>query len=43
MLDKKSMEDLINSAKENNVSFISDEIYHGLEYEKGNNSLRNNK
>ncbi len=34
MLDKKSMEDLINSAKENNVSFISDEIYHGLEYEK---------
>ena len=34
MLDKQSLENLINSAKENNVSFISDEIYHGIEYEK---------
>ncbi len=33
MLDKKSLENLINTAKENNVSFISDEIYHGIEYE----------
>ena len=34
MLDKKSLKNLINSSKENNVSFISDEIYHGIEYEK---------
>ncbi len=34
MLDKQSLEYLINSAKESNVSFISDEIYHGLDYEK---------
>ena len=34
MLDKQSLENLINSTKENNVSFISDEIYHGIEYEK---------
>ena len=34
MLDRQSLENLINSAKENNVSFISDEIYHGIEYEK---------
>ena len=33
MLDKNSLENLINTAKENNVSFISDEIYHGIEYE----------
>ena len=33
MLDKNSLEKLINSAKENNVSFISDEIYHGIQYE----------
>tara|TARA_Y100001970_G_C14151681_1_gene813068 strand:+ start:111 stop:1250 length:1140 start_codon:yes stop_codon:yes gene_type:complete len=34
MLDKQSLKNLINSASENNVSFISDEIYHGIEYEK---------
>ena len=34
MLDKNSLTNLINTAKENNVSFISDEIYHGIEYEK---------
>ncbi len=34
MLDKTSLEKLINSSKEQNVSFISDEIYHGIEYEK---------
>ncbi len=33
MLDKNSLENLINTAKENNVSFISDEIYHGIQYE----------
>tara|TARA_Y100000590_G_scaffold197633_1_gene224491 strand:+ start:738 stop:1877 length:1140 start_codon:yes stop_codon:yes gene_type:complete len=33
MLGKHSLENLINSSKENNVSFISDEIYHGIEYE----------
>ena len=33
MLDKNSLENLINAAKENNVSFISDEIYHGIQYE----------
>ena len=33
MLDKNSLENLINTSKENNVSFISDEIYHGIEYE----------
>ena len=34
MLDKTSLEKLISSSKEQNVSFISDEIYHGIEYEK---------
>lgn len=34
MLDRQSLENLINSAKKNNISFISDEIYHGIEYEK---------
>ena len=34
MLDKQSLKNLITTAKENNVSFISDEIYHGIEYEK---------
>jgi len=34
MLDKQSLENLINSTKEKNVSFISDEIYHGIQYEK---------
>ena len=33
MLDKQSLENLINTANENNVSFISDEIYHGIQYE----------
>ena len=33
MLDKNSFKDLINTAHENNVSFISDEIYHGIQYE----------
>ena len=33
MLDKNSLENLLNTAKDNNVSFISDEIYHGIEYE----------
>ncbi len=33
MLDKNSLENLINTTKENNVSFISDEIYHGIQYE----------
>ena len=33
MIDKKSLTNLINSAKENNASFISDEIYHGIQYE----------
>ena len=33
MIDKNSLNKLINTAKENNVSFISDEIYHGIQYE----------
>ncbi len=33
MLDKTSLTKLIECSKENNVSFISDEIYHGIEYE----------
>ena len=33
MIDKKSLTNLINSAKENNASFISDEIYHGIQYD----------
>tara|TARA_B100001250_G_scaffold411634_1_gene440759 strand:- start:2502 stop:3656 length:1155 start_codon:yes stop_codon:yes gene_type:complete len=33
MLDKISLKNLIQAAKENNVSFISDEIYHGIQYE----------
>ena len=33
MLDKSSLEKLITTCKENDVSFISDEIYHGIEYE----------
>ena len=43
MLDKNSLTNLINTAKENNVIFISDEIYHGIEYEKSNYSIRNNR
>ena len=39
MLDKNSLTNLINTAKENNVSFISDEIYHGIEYEKATTAL----
>ncbi|MQG24732.1 MAG: aminotransferase class I/II-fold pyridoxal phosphate-dependent enzyme [SAR202 cluster bacterium] len=34
MLDYKSLSDLIHISQENNISFISDEIYHGIEYEK---------
>ena len=34
MLDYKSLPDLIHISQENNISFISDEIYHGIEYEK---------
>ncbi len=33
MLGKKKLEELINTAHENKVSFISDEIYHGIQYE----------
>ena len=33
MLNKKKLEELINTAHENDVSFISDEIYHGIQYE----------
>ena len=33
MLDKSSLTKLIECSKEHNVSFISDEIYHGIEYE----------
>jgi aspartate/methionine/tyrosine aminotransferase len=33
MVDYKTMESLINTAIEENISFISDEIYHGIEYE----------
>ena len=34
MLDYKSLSDLIHISQENNISFISDEIYNGIEYEK---------
>ena len=33
MLDKLSLKKLIETALKNKVSFISDEIYHGIEYE----------
>ncbi len=33
MLDYQSLSDLIHISQENNISFISDEIYHGIEYE----------
>ena len=33
MLNKKKLEELINTAHENEVNFISDEIYHGIQYE----------
>ncbi len=33
MLDKTSLTKLIECSREYNVSFISDEIYHGIEYE----------
>ena len=33
MLDYGSLTDLIHISQENNISFISDEIYHGIEYE----------
>ena len=34
MLDKSSLTKLIECSKEHNVSFISDEIYHGIQYDK---------
>ncbi len=34
MLDKKSLKSLIDAANKKNVSFISDEIYHGIQYGK---------
>ncbi len=34
MLDYKKIESLINFCKKQNISFISDEIYHGIEYDK---------
>ena len=34
MLNYNQLESLIKSSLEQNVSFISDEIYHGIEYEK---------
>ena len=34
MLNYNQLEGLINTSLENNMSFISDEIYHGIEYEK---------
>ncbi len=33
MLNFETMQALINTAQEENISFISDEIYHGIEYE----------
>ena len=33
MLDKSAMSALIGAAQETNTAFISDEIYHGIEYE----------
>ncbi len=33
MLDKSAMTSLIDAAHESNTAFISDEIYHGIEYE----------
>ncbi|MFL2787267.1 MAG: pyridoxal phosphate-dependent aminotransferase [Paracoccaceae bacterium] len=33
MLDREALSSLINAASDCGVSFISDEIYHGLEYE----------
>ncbi len=33
MLNKKKLKELINTSHENKVSFISDEIYHGIQYE----------
>lgn len=34
MLDHAAMGDLVGACSEQNASFISDEIYHGIEYEK---------
>ncbi len=33
MIDKKILKNLIDKAEEKNLSFISDEIYHGIHYE----------
>ena len=34
MLDKSSLSALMNGCKDNGMAFISDEIYHGIEYER---------
>lgn len=34
MLDRPAMEALINATAQNGAAFISDEIYHGIEYDK---------
>ena len=34
MLDLNELTELINNCHNNNISFISDEIYHGIEYHK---------
>lgn len=34
MLGKPAMSDLISAAREENTSFISDEIYHGIDYDQ---------
>ena len=34
MLDLSELTELINNCHNNNISFISDEIYHGIEYHK---------
>ena len=39
MLNYNQLESLINTSLENNISFISDEIYHGIEYEKRQQQL----
>ena len=38
MLDKETLQNLINTSLLNNVSFISDEIYHGIQYESKPNT-----
>lgn len=36
--DKKNLEELIQYCDDNNIAFISDELYHGLSYEKEANT-----